>query len=105
MRTIYIRRYIAIGHWDTDSNITCTISWARSAKEFREECRANGFIVWAALSEGRIAQYYAADPLTRRDMAPACYHAEDVRDCLEQCGDIIEQRFIEHFGREHFSHA
>lgn len=86
-------KYIAIGHWDFNQNITCNADEAKTMKDFREELRANGFTAYIILSEKKLNEYKAADVFGRLDMiSNRNRHAMDIADYLDQCMDIIDSK-------------
>lgn len=86
-------KYIAIGHWDFNKNITCAASEAKTKKDFREELKANGFTAYITMSEQKLNEYKAADIFGRMEMIPSRNrHAIDIEDYLNECMDIIESK-------------
>lgn len=88
-----MKKFIAIGHWDYSKNITCVVSDADTRKEFEHDLKGNGFIAWMVLSEKKLSEYKAADFIDRMDMISyRNRHAMDIRDYLDECMDIIENK-------------
>lgn len=88
-----MKTYIAIGHWDYSKNITCVVSDADTRKEFEHDLKGNGFIAWVIFSEKKLSEYKAADFIERMDMVSyRNRHAMDIRDYLDECMDIIENK-------------
>lgn len=88
-----MKKFVAIGHWDFNKNITCTVGDANTRKEFESDVKCNGFITYIIFSEKRLNEYKAADVFGKVDMISSRNrHAIDIEDYLSECMDIIESK-------------
>ena len=88
-----MKKFVAIGHWDFNKNITCTAGDARTMKDFGDELRANGFTAYIIISEKRLNEYKSADIFGKLDMISfRNRHAIDIQDYLQECMDIIDSK-------------
>lgn len=46
-----MRKYLAIGHFKENKNITCVASKSYTLKEFRKDLCGNGFIPYVVITE------------------------------------------------------
>lgn len=87
-----MKKFAAIGHWKGTKNITCIVGDARTQNDFYGDCKGNGFVAYAILSEKKLEAYKAADFLDRHETLNNCWHVLDVEEYLDQCMDIIESK-------------
>lgn len=88
-----MKKFVAIGHWDFNKNVTCVAGDANTRKEFENDIKCNGFIAYMIFSEKKISEYKAADIFGRLDMIPSRNrHAIDIEDYMSECMDIIEDK-------------
>lgn len=94
-----IKRYIAIGHFKNNTNITSIADCGYNIKDVRMDCRGNDFIPYVILTEkkfislngiGVCQTYEAVKHLTSN------YHKwNDVTDYIMQCYDIMQNKIDE----------
>lgn len=88
-----MKKFVAIGHWDTNKNITSVAGDNNNRRAFEEDLRNNGFVAYMIFSEQRISEYKEADIFGRLDMISSRNrHAMDVEEYLNECMDIIENK-------------
>lgn len=88
-----MKKFVAIGHWDFNKNITCAAGDARTMSEFKDDLNANGFTAWMVFSEEKVNAYKAADVFERWDMINSRNrHCLDIKDYMDECMDIIENK-------------
>lgn len=52
-----VRKYLAIGHFKENKNITCVASKSYTLKEFRKDLCGNGFIPYVVITEKMMKKY------------------------------------------------
>lgn len=88
-----MKKFVAIGHWDSNKNITSVAGDNNNRKAFEEDLRNNVFVAYMIFSEQRISEYKEADIFGRLDMISSRNrHAMDVEEYLNECMDIIENK-------------
>lgn len=91
-----MKKYIAIGHFKGNQNITSVAMSNNNMEEFRRDCKGNGFIAWAVITEKRMETLKELDAFGLFDevkkMTSDCKRWNDVTEYIEQCMDILEER-------------
>ncbi|MBQ1791796.1 MAG: hypothetical protein II008_16590 [Oscillospiraceae bacterium] len=88
-----MKKFVAIGHWDFNKNITCAAGDAATRKEFEGDLKGNGFTAYMIFSEKKLNEYKAADIFGKMDMISSRNrHAIDIEDYMSECMDIIESK-------------
>lgn len=91
-----MKKYIAIGHFKENENVTSIAMACNSVADFRKDCIHNGFVVWCVISEKKMEVLKSC---SRFDLLPEVaklnsnYRRWDVlMDYIEQCADIMLER-------------
>lgn len=88
-----MKKFVAIGHWDSSKNITSVAGDSRDRKAFADDLKNNGFVAYMIFSEKKISEYKEADIFGKMDMISSRNrHAIDIEDYLNECMDIIEDK-------------
>lgn len=91
-----MKKYIAIGHFKNNENITCVASTANSIKAFRQDLSRNGFAFWVIISEKKFESLKNAKTIEIWEEVKKLttnYRVWDnVTDYIEQCFDIMEDK-------------
>ena len=91
-----MKKYIAIGHWTDNENITSVAHSNYTLKDFRDDLGGNGFIPWMILTEKTFSQIVESDGEGVWEMITkkvANYRKwNEVNDYIAQCLDIMEER-------------
>lgn len=92
-----MNKYVAIGHWDGNENITCVANDAYTMKDFRHDLRGNAFVTYVVLTESKLAEIKAAEDTLEvfniiRKLTSNYGRWNEIVDYLDQCFDIIEAR-------------
>ena len=93
-----MKKYIAIGHWDGNENITSVAHSNNTLKDFRDDLGGNGFIPWIILTEKSFSEIVDSEAdadlvwqmITKK---VANYRKwNEVNDYIAQCLDIMEEK-------------
>lgn len=89
-----MKKYIAIGHWEEDQNITSVAHSNNSLKDFRADLGGNGFIPWMILTEKSFEEILnGADVWETVKRKVSNYRKWNlVTDYIGQCLDIMEEK-------------
>ncbi len=89
-----MKKYIAIGHWGENKNITSVANSSTTLKNFRDDLGGNDFIPWMILTEKSFFQIMnGADVWQMVTKKVANYRKwNEVTEYIEQCLDIMEER-------------
>lgn len=92
-----MKKYIAIGHWKENENVTCVSHKNNSLKDFRNDLGGNGFIPWMILTEKSFQEILnGAEVWEMVKKKVTNYRKWNlVTDYIEQCLDIMEERMTE----------
>lgn len=91
-----MKKYLAIGHWSEDENITSVAMTCSTIKNFRDNCGGNGFIPWVIISEKKMEELKNTDEFDLFDvvkkMTSNYRKWNDICEYIEQCFDIMEDK-------------
>lgn len=91
-----MKKYIAIGHFVDEENITSVAMSKNNMKAFRDDCGGNGFIPWVIITEKRMATLKELDTFDLfeevKKMTTNYRRWNDITEYIEQCLDIMEER-------------
>lgn len=90
-----MKKYIAIGHWKEQDNVSSVVCESDSIKAFRKELVSNGFVQYVILSEDKfnsmldiiddgMALFYKLKGISR--------NTNTVVEYIQQCYDIIQYK-------------
>lgn len=92
-----MRKYLAIGHFKENKNITCVASKSYTLKEFRKDLYGNGFIPYVVITEKmmkKISELDCMDLFDQVKKMTSNYRIwNDVADYIDQCCDIMQEKF------------
>lgn len=92
-----MKKYIAIGHWEENENVTCVANKNNSMKDFRNDLGGNGFIPWMILTEKSFQEILNGaevwEMVTKKVTNYRKWNL--VTDYIGQCLDIMEERMAE----------
>jgi hypothetical protein len=92
-----VRKYLAIGHFKENKNITCVVSKSNTLKEFRKDLCGNEFIPYVVITEKmmkKISELDCMDLFDQVKKMTSNYRVwNDVADYIEQCCDIMQEKF------------
>ena len=91
-----MKKYIAIGHWKRDDNITSVASTANNLNFFKTDLKNNAFIAYMTLSEKQFNDFEKADSYNVFNVVAkrvSNYRRwNDVTDYICQCYDIMAEK-------------
>lgn len=91
-----MKKYIAIGHYKNNENITCVACSARTLQDFKKDLKSNDFIPFVSITEKmlkRISALEGYDLFEQVKRMTSNYRVwEDVTEYIEQCFDIMLKR-------------
>lgn len=91
-----MKKYIAIGHFKGNQNITSVAMSNNNMEEFKADCKGNAFVAWAIITEKRMAtlkETAAWDLFDEVKKITSDYRRwNDVTEYIEQCMDIMEDK-------------
>lgn len=92
-----MKRYLAIGHWKENKNMTCVAMRATTIKNFRDNLGGNGFIPYVIISEKKMETIMNTssgfDLFEEVKKMTTNYRVwNDVCDYINQCFDIMEEK-------------
>lgn len=89
-----MKKYLAIGHWIENTNITCVACKEGTKEAFRSTCHRNGFVPYVILTEkmleklqGMNCRHDVFEQVTK--MTHNYRKWSDITDYIIQCMDII----------------
>lgn len=92
-----MKTYAAIGHFEESKNITSVAMKAASLKDFRQNLGGNGFVPYVVITEKKLETLKTVDEFSLFDevkkMTSNYRKWLDICDYLEQCFDILEEKF------------
>lgn len=92
-----MNKYLAIGHFKENENITCVASEAYTIKDFRRELQANGYVPYVVLTAKSLSNILTLDSYSvfkRVTHMTSNYRRwHDIADYIIQCSDIMIERF------------
>lgn len=92
-----MKKYIAIGHWEENENVTCVAHKNNSLKDFRNDLGGNGFIPWMILTEKSFQEILNGaevwEMVTKKVTNYRKWNL--VTDYIGQCLDIMEEKMAE----------
>lgn len=91
-----MKKYIAIGHWNDNKNITSVASTSRTIKDFRDLLGRNGFIPYVIFTEKRFNEIETISNWdlyeTIKKMTSNYRKWNDIVEYINQCYDIMEEK-------------
>jgi len=94
-----MKKYLAIGHWAGNENITSVACEGTSIKNFRETLGGNSFVPWVIVTETKLDVLKKATEMTLFDEVKKLttnYRVwNEVCDYIEQCLDIMEEKMAQ----------
>jgi hypothetical protein len=91
-----MKKYVAIGHFDGNDNITCVAVADQTLVRVREDLKGNCFRAYVVLTEKKLEECKNADCLEIYDIVKKLtsnYRKRGiVADYIDQCMDIIEEK-------------
>lgn len=91
-----MKKYLAIGHWDDNKNMTSVAMECTTMKSFRENLGGNGFIPYVVISEKKMEVLRMVDSFDLFDavkkMTSNYRKWNDICEYIEQCFDIMEEK-------------
>ena len=89
-----MKKYLAIGHWENNKNMTSVVMRCTTTKSFRENLGGNGFIPYVVISEKKMKILKNTEDLFNevKKMTSNYRRWNDVCEYIEQCFDIMEER-------------
>lgn len=91
-----MKKYLAVGHWDGNSNTTSVADTAKTKADFAETLRMNGFRAYVILTEttfnkmkemGAYEIHWAVQGLSSN-----WRKYDEIVDYIDQCRDIMESK-------------
>ena len=91
-----MKKYLAIGHWDGNSNQTCVADCAATKAAFTDELKCNGFRAWVVLTEKAVAEFESMNSfeIYEKVMKLTTNYRKwnDIVDYIDQCMDIMTSK-------------
>ena len=91
-----MKKYIAIGHFKGNENITSVALSDISMKNFRSNCASNSFVPWVIITEKKMEIIKSADDMKLfeevKKLTTNYRKWNIVCDYIEQCFDIMEEK-------------
>lgn len=91
-----MKKYLAIGHWDNNKNITSVAMECSTIKNFKDNLSGNGFIPYVIISEKKMEVLKTADCFNLFDEVKKLtgnYRKwNEICEYIEQCFDIMEEK-------------
>lgn len=91
-----MKKYIAIGHWNDNKNMTSVAMKCSTNKNFRENLSGNGFIPYVVISEKKMEILKNTNDFDLFDevkkMTSNYRIWNDICEYIEQCFDIMEEK-------------
>lgn len=91
-----MRKYLAIGHFKENKNITCVAMKSTTKKNFQQDLIGNGFVAFVVITEKRFESLKMLDRFDLfyeiKKMTSNYRVWNDVSDYIDQCLDIMEER-------------
>lgn len=91
-----MKKYIAIGHFAGEENMTSVAMSNHNMKDFRADCGGNGFIPWVIITEKRMETMKSLDCFDLfnevKKMTTNYRRWDDITEYIEQCFDIMEEK-------------
>lgn len=91
------KKYIAIGHFKGNENITSVALSDISMKNFRSNCASNAFVPWVIISEEKMKILKSLEnpyDIFKEVMKLTSNYRRwnDICEYIEQCFDIMEEK-------------
>ena len=91
-----MKKYIAVGHFKGNDNLTSVAIQHKNLRAFRDDLIGNEFVAYAVMTEERFRRLDGLDTWTAweeiKKMTPNYRKWNDVADYIGQCYDIMEER-------------
>lgn len=91
-----MKKYLAIGHFKGNENITSVALSDISMKNFRSNCASNAFIPWVIISEKKMEILKNTDEWGQfeevKHLTTNYRRWNDICEYIEQCFDIMEEK-------------
>lgn len=93
-----MKKYLAIGHFKGNENITSVSMETTTKKSFQSNLQGNEFVAYVIISEKKFETLKKIDPCGMelfqevKKMTTNYRKWEDVTDYIAQCFDIMEER-------------
>lgn len=91
-----MKKYIAIGHWNDNKNMTSVAMKCNTNKNFRENLAGNGFIPYVVISEKKMEILKNTNDFDLFDevkkMTSNYRIWNNICEYIEQCFDIMEEK-------------
>lgn len=93
-----MKKYIAIGHFKENENMTSAAMESENRKNFEYELKRNGFVAWAVI--GRRKMEVIKETINQgfglweevKKLTTNYRRWDDIYDYIEQCIDIMEEK-------------
>ena len=91
-----MKKYIAIGHWAEDKNITSIAHSNPNMKSFRDDLGGNAFVPYVIITEKRFDEILnGADVFEEVKKMTSNYRKwNEITDYIGQCLDIMEEKMM-----------
>lgn len=89
-----MKKYIAIGHWTENENMTSVANTAMTMKNFRDDLGGNNFVPYVVISEKKFEKLLnGADVWEEVKKLTSNYRKwNDITEYIAQCLDIMEEK-------------
>ena len=91
-----MKKYIAIGHFTGEENMTSVAMSNHNMNDFRADCGGNGFIPWVIITEKRMEIIKSLDSYDLfnevKKMTTNYRKWNDITEYIDQCFDIMEEK-------------
>lgn len=92
-----MKRYLAIGHFKENKNMTSIFDDTNNIKSFRKDLAGNGFIPYVIITDKMMNKIETLDSYDLFDqvskMTTNHRKWDEITEYIEQCFDIMKERF------------
>lgn len=90
-----MNKYIAVGHWAGSTNISSIVGSNDTMKDFRHDCKANGFIAYIVMKEDKFNNIKDDRDLIYETVKKSTSNYRKwniVTEYLTECSYIVEEK-------------